>query len=82
LPNTYMWIRLKGNFESHRTRQKWKYCRLGLSRFMDSNGNAYYCPRRLAPSWAQLSMYSSTQVKYIDPFQTIVCIWRWKVIWL
>jgi hypothetical protein len=44
-----------------------------LSLFMISNGNAYYCPRRLAPGWAQLNIY----INNFDPFQTMVCIWRW-----
>jgi hypothetical protein len=29
-----------------------------FSLFMGSNGKAYYCPRRLAPGWAQLNIYT------------------------
>jgi hypothetical protein len=47
-----------------------------LSLFMESYGNAYYCPRRLAPVWAQLDIYTSKQYKF-DPSQTMVCIWWW-----
>jgi hypothetical protein len=47
-----------------------------LSLFMDSNGNAYYYPRRLAPGWAQLNIYTNKQYN-LDPYQTMECIWRW-----
>jgi hypothetical protein len=47
-----------------------------LSLFMGSNGNAYYCPRRLAPGWAQLNIYTHKQYN-LEPSQTMVCIWRW-----
>jgi hypothetical protein len=50
-----------------------------LSLFIGSNGNrlnAYYCPRRLAPGWAQLNIYTIKQYTF-DPSQTMVCIWRW-----
>jgi hypothetical protein len=30
-----------------------------LSMFMGSNGNAYYCPRWLAPGYAQPNIYTS-----------------------
>jgi hypothetical protein len=30
-----------------------------LSLFIGSIGNAFYCPRRLAPCYAQLSIYTS-----------------------
>jgi hypothetical protein len=29
-----------------------------------SNGNAYYCPRRLAPGLAQLGIYTNKQVQF------------------
>jgi hypothetical protein len=35
-----------------------------LRLFMGSNGNAYYCPRRLAPGWAQLNIYTNKQYKF------------------
>jgi hypothetical protein len=35
-----------------------------MSLFMGSNGNAYYCPRRLAPGWAQLNIYTNKQYNF------------------
>jgi hypothetical protein len=43
---------------------------------MDSNGNAYHCPRRLAPGWVQRIIYTNKQYTF-DPSQTMVYIWRW-----
>ncbi len=37
-----------------------------LNLFMGSNGNAYYCPRLLAPGWAQLYIYTNKQYNF-DP---------------
>jgi hypothetical protein len=41
-----------------------------LSLFMGSYKNPYYCPRRLAPGWAQLNIYTSKQYEF-DPSQTM-----------
>jgi hypothetical protein len=43
-----------------------------LSLFMGSNGNAYYCPRRLTPGWAQLNIYTNKRYNF-DPSRTMVC---------
>jgi hypothetical protein len=48
-----------------------------------NNGNAYYCPRCLAPGLAQLNIYTNNytnkkdQQYNFEPSQTTVCIWRW-----
>jgi hypothetical protein len=51
-----------------------------LSLFMGSNGNAYYCPRRLALGWAQLNIYTNEQYNF-DPSKTMVFIrqWTWNL---
>jgi hypothetical protein len=61
----YFSNRWKGNFENHRTPHIWKYCRLGWwSLFVGSNGNAYFCPRRIAQGWAQLNIYTNKQYNF------------------
>jgi hypothetical protein len=46
-----------------------------LSLFMGSNGNLFYCPRCLAPSWAQLNIITNKQYNF-DPSETKMCIWQ------
>jgi hypothetical protein len=40
-----------------------------LNLLMGSNGNAYYCPRRPAPGWAQLNIY--TKVYIVNYFSSL-----------